>query len=152
MREVRSAIGPAHGAVATRVERLPIFGEDGVTDMNVAVVRQCASVASAAGRVHAIEEIDSGVDSGDQVAHRADAHQVTRLSFGEQGRGEARHAVHFLVRLSHGKSADRVSGQIERDDFARTAFARAFIEPALYDSEDLCSCTRARFGRAPGPE
>ena len=92
----------------------------GIADVEFARARHRAAVASAARRIDAVEHVDAAVDRVDQIADRADAHEVARLVRGQQRRRETRGAIQILARLADREPADRIA----REDRARSVRAR----------------------------
>ena len=152
MREIRSRKRRAGRAVAARVERREIAREGGVEEVELAVVRHRAPVASAARRIDAVEEIQPGVDRFQKVADGADAHEIARLFLRKHRRRCARRRVHLLARFADRESADRVARKIELDDLARAALAQRRVEAALHDSKERGRRRLARCDGAPRPK
>ncbi len=127
MQVEQSQRGSSGGSVASKC---------GVEDVELSVVRHRAAIAAAARRIDRVEEIDTRIDRRDQIAHRADAHEVARLLCRKQRGGRARAFVHFLARFAHRQTADRVAREIELDDVARAALAQRAVESALNDRKE----------------
>ena len=116
----------ARGAAAIRIDRKRVFAIAGLFDDDATEASQRLAVACVSRREHAIEHVDARRDRVEEIAHRTDAHQVTR-SFGID---EVRHffetRVHLLDRFADGKSAERepVEARIERGQFLGVRFSQ----------------------------
>jgi hypothetical protein len=136
MRKVCARVDAADAAVAVLVERAEVACVGRVAQIVFrAPPGQDAAVTSAARRIDAIEQIDAAVDPGEQIAHGADTHQVTRFVRRQQGRRHTGDPIHLGARLADGKSADRIAGKIQRDELACAAGAQVVFESALDDPE-----------------
>src|SRR5665213_1745202 len=152
--EIRFRVRRADAAVAVGVGRPEIAQVLGAAQVVLgAGARQDPAVASAAGRVDAVEQIDPAIDPRDQIADRPDAHEIARLSGRQPSGGEAREPVHLGARLADREPADRVAGKIERHQLRGTARAQLFVEPALDDPEQHRAIgAAARRGAALRPQ
>ena len=100
---------PLCGAAARHIDG-PLVGLVArVADLQVAEAREQMAVACVARRHHAVEHVDAGGHTFDQVFRRAHAHQVTRL-VGRQAVRRVRHdALHLGLGLAHADTADRIT-------------------------------------------
>ena len=64
------------------------------------------AVARIAGRHHAVEHVDAGLNRMHQILRRTDTHQVTRLVRRHFGRGMSEDARHVFFRFADRKAAD----------------------------------------------
>lgn len=60
---------------------------------------------------HAVEHIDSALNSLEEAVRRAHAHQIARLVLIKVRRNDFQHLIHQLFRLAHRKPADGVAGK-----------------------------------------
>ena len=123
-----------------------------VEEVELAVVSHRASVAPAARRIDAVEEIQPGVDRFEKVADGTDAHEITGLFVRKQRRRFARRRIHLLARLTDGEPADGVPRKVERHQLARTTLPQRRVQPALHDSKERRGRRLARGDGAPGPQ
>ncbi len=108
----------------------------GGLDLQAAAAGEEKPVARHAGGQDAVEEIDPRHRAAEQIFRRAHAHEVARLRRRQELRGVLHAGPHRLRLLAHGKSAQRVPGEIELGDLARVAHAQVLVQPALHDAEE----------------
>ena len=86
-----------------------------VHNVQNAVVREQMTVTRVACRHNAVEEINAASDTFNNVARRADTHQVARLMLGRMRQNNIENMVHDLGAFTDGKTAEEVlTQQIEQ--------------------------------------
>ena len=125
----------AGGAGAALVDR-PLVGLVArIAQAQVTEAGEQMAVARVAGGHHAIEHVDAGGDTVEQVLGCSDAHQVARLVRGHLRRDMLQHAQHLGLRLADAQAADRIAGQFERSEPSERLIAQMLVHAALHDAE-----------------
>ena len=122
-------------AGAAQVERAVVVAVAAVADLDVALGREQPAVARVAGRHHAVEHVDAGLDAVEQVFRRAHAHQVARLVGRQPWCGVAQHAQHLGLGLAHRQAADRVAVEADVGQAGCRLVAQRLEHPTLHDAE-----------------
>lgn len=138
--DVRAGICFARCTVAPSVDRVGIFGELCVADIEFEVFVIAAverSVARNAGWGNAVEHVDSARDDGKHIARVvADTHRIARLVVGEQSlKPVERCTGHFHV-VADGFAANGDAVKRECGNKLRGFAAKGFVVCTLNNSEE----------------
>ena len=90
-----------------------------------------------ARRHHAVKEIHTACDSLDDVARRADTHQIARLVRRHIRLHRLDDLIHHLCRFPDGQPADGIARQIELRDLLHVPDAKVLKRRALIDAPEL---------------
>ena len=106
-----------------------------IHDVENAAVREQMTVARVPGRHDAVEEVDAARNALDDVARRADAHQIARLVLRRVRQDDIKNMVHDLGAFADGQTADRIARQIKFGDRLHVLDAQVIVGAALIDTE-----------------
>ena len=98
-------------------------------------MREQMTVTRVAGRHNAVEEINAASDTFNNVARRADAHQVARLVLRHIGLDRVDDVVHHLRRLADRKTADGVAIAVNLCNLLHVPDAQILKGRTLVDAE-----------------
>src|SRR5262249_11566918 len=140
------------GVARTAVlDRSRVAGVRGVADHHLALAGEQRPVATVPGRKDAVEEVIPHSDEANQIARRADAHQIPRRRGGERAARRGGDAGGLRRRLADRPPADGVAVEAERGDRRRALRAERLVEAALDDAEERRPGSGAGGEPARGP-
>jgi len=87
------------------------------------------------GGQYAVKNVDAAQHALDQVLRGADAHQVARLVFGQDGIDHLNRAVHVGFALADRKPADGMPREAQTADHPRRFCAQILKNAALHDTK-----------------
>ena len=120
---------------AVGVERRKIVFPLLVFEVDSAFRSENHTIPAVSGGHHAVKHIYAPRHTFYNIGGSADAHQVTRLVFGQDVVDYLYHFVHHLHGFANGKPADGVAVHTLRRDKLRRLFPQILIDTALYDWE-----------------
>ena len=118
-------------------ERTVVIAVAEVLHADWPVGRERAAVATDARGHGAVEHIGTERDHAEELGRGADAHDVTRLVFGEERRDQADLMEHMLLGLADAHAADGVAGEIESTEFLGATDTQVVVDRALVDAEEM---------------
>ena len=133
--QISARVGRAGVYRTLRVDGRKIIAPFAVADIDNAFAGVHHAVPRIAGRQYAVEHIDTPRNAFQNVFRRTDAHQVTRLVFGQNGGNQFRHGIHIFCRFADGEPADSIAFPLERGDGFGRYFAQFRVGAALYNRE-----------------
>src|SRR5262245_49262027 len=134
--------------IALGIEWTRVSGVTGVGKVDRSIAGEGHAVATVARRKNAVKHVDAARHRLDQIVRRADAHQVS-WTFGRKHRRRFSDDLqHLLLRLAHGKSADRISIKIYGCESAGALRAHGQVVAPLHDAEQRVAISRTDFKSA----
>src|SRR4051812_35256712 len=82
MADVGTRESSARCAVARLIQRFRIIPELGPLDVDPSLGRECRTISTHSGRCDAIKEVDSPLDSFDDVLRESNTHEISRPVIG----------------------------------------------------------------------
>src|ERR1043166_6163248 len=149
MTEVGPRVSSAHRTATRLVEWTLVLDELCVLDVQLAARRERLSGATIARRSNAVEHVDPGSHSLDQILWGTNTHQVARRVWRHSWRDVFNHVKHHRLLFPDAQTADGVT--IEADVYClfETVSAQLEMTGALDDAEErLCAAQTIDFETA----
>ena len=134
MADVGSAIAPANGALAGRVERLRVARKAASFHDETALRGEDAGISRITGWHNAIKLVDTAGYALDEVTWSSHPHQVARSILHQAACCELRYVVGERLRLAHRETPQSVTLESDFLDFLGTLASQRELNAALHNS------------------
>ncbi len=138
--QVSARIAAADRAAACGIGRVLVFCVLFVLDVEAAFAGEEQRVAGSAGGKNAVHHVDTEAGVLLDLVGIADAHDVTRLVFGQEWENLGNHFESQLARLANAQTADSVADEVHFNEALGALAAEIGVHAALDDGEEgLCA-------------
>ena len=140
----------ARAAAALGVDGARVVAVARLLDDQRAAPRERLAVARVARRQHAVEHVDARADRDEEIARRADPHEVARPLRVEVRRHLGQGCVHRLDGLADREAAEREAVERERAELVGVRAPEVDVRAPLHDAEHgLPLASRREAARGP---